>query len=84
MRGQGLKPWTDKEDGHERVLVVSYRRSLVAALPLHPVPGVGPAGQEDVESDREGLRVETPAHSLGKTSVGWTGDGSGSSGLAHD
>jgi hypothetical protein len=45
----------ERGDGHERVLVVRQRRAPVAAPPLHQVPGVGPAGQEDVEGDREGV-----------------------------
>ena len=41
-------PPAGQEGGHERVLVCQ-RRAPVAAPPLYTVPGVGPAGQEDVE-----------------------------------
>ena len=50
--------------------MVCQRRALVAAPPFHQVPGVGPVGK-DVEGDREGVRGETPAHSLGQAPVGW-------------
>ena len=50
-----VSPQSDKENGLERVLVVRQRRAPVTAPPLHPVPGVGPAGEEDVEGDREGV-----------------------------
>ena len=39
------------------------------------VPGVGPAGEEDVEGNREGVRVEAAAHPLGQAPVGRTGHG---------
>ena len=51
---------TDKEDGNERVPVVRQRRTPDTTPPLHTVSGMGPAGKENVEGDREGVRVEAP------------------------
>ena len=66
------------------MLVVRQRRAPVAAPPFHTVPGMGPAGQEDVEGDREGAGVEAPTHSLGQASVGRASYGDGSRVFAHD
>ena len=45
---------------------------------------MGPAGKKDVNGYREGVRVETPAHSLCQASVGWAGYGGGFRVFAHD
>ena len=60
-RGPSAAVW---DDGHERMLVVRERRTLVVASPLslHRVPGGGPAVEEleDVERDKQDVRVEVP------------------------
>ena len=43
------------DDGYEGMLVVRQRRAPVATPPLHQAPGVGPAGEEDVEGNREDM-----------------------------
>ena len=62
------------------VLVVRQQRAPVAA----PLFTRCPAGQEDVEGDREGVRVEAPTHSLGEAAVGRAGHRGGFRVFAHD
>ena len=66
------------------MLVVRQRRAPVAAPPFHLVPGVGSAGKEDVEGDREDVRMEASTHSVSQAAVGWTGDGGSFRIFAHD
>ena len=56
-------------------------RALVPTPPFHQVLGMGPAGEENVERYRGGVRVGAP---LGQASVGWEGNGGRSGVFAHD
>ena len=66
------------------MLVVRQRRAPVAVPSIQALSGLGPTGKEDVEGDREGLRVEMLTHFLGQAFVGRAGHGGGSGFPAHD
>ena len=66
------------------MLEVRQRRAPVATPFLHVMSGMGSAGQEDMERDREGVWGGAPAHSLGQASVGWAGYGGSFRIFAHD
>ena len=70
-------PVAFRDDRHKRVLVVRQRPAPVTAPPFYQVPSVGPAAKEGAEGDKKGVRVETPAHFLGRASVGRAGRGGG-------
>ena len=64
--------------------MVRQRRAPIAVPPFRQVPGVGFAGREDVEGDREGVRVEASTDSLGQAAVKRKGNGGSFRSFPHD